>query len=348
MNGIDRLLHHLAESEGSDLHLAAGEAPRWRRDGVLQPLEGERPPAAEEVETLLKAIAPPAVWKAFAAQDDADFAYEAAGLGRFRVSCFRTAAGPAAVFRRVAAAVLHLGALGLPAAAGNLADLERGLVLVAGPTGSGKSTTLAALVDRINRTSARHVVTIEDPVEFVHAEQRSIVSHRQVPARAFADAVRAAMRQDADVILVGELRDPETIELAMTAAEMGALVLGAVQTVDVAHTLDRVVEAFPVDRQPHARALLADTLQGVVAQRLVPTAEGRGRVVAVELLLRTPTLAALLREGRTAQARAVMAAGSGLGMQTLDDALQALVAAGSILAPDARRIAVEPGRFESA
>ncbi len=346
MNGVDRLLRHLAAFEGSDLHLAPGEAPRWRRDGVLQPVEGERAPTAEELETLLRAIAPRAVWAAF--DDDADFAYEAEGLGRFRVSCFRTGAGPAAVIRRVAGAVLRLDALGLPAAAGSLADLERGLVLVAGPTGSGKSTTLAALVDRVNRTSARHVVTLEDPVEFVHTDQRSCISHRHVPARAFASALRAAMRQDADVILVGELRDAETLELALTAAEMGALVLAAVQTVDVAHTLDRVIDVFPVDRQPHARALLADTLQGVLAQRLVPTAEGRGRVVAVELLLRTPSLLPLLRDGRTAGARAVMLAGRGLGMQTMDDALAALVASGRILPQDARRIAVEPQRFEPA
>lgn len=347
MARIDALLRTLKERDGSDLHLVAGLPPRVRLNGSLAPLEGATALDAGDLVALLREICPPDDWATFESDHDVDFAHEVPGVGRFRANCFRQESGPAAVFRIVPEAIRPLDDLGLPREAAALARFERGLVLVTGPTGSGKTTTLAAIIDRINRTAARHIVTIEDPIEFVHSSRRSIVSHRQVGihARSFAEALRAAMRQDADVILVGEMRDAETIGLALTAAEMGALVFGTLHTSGAARTFDRIVDAFPSDRQPQIRAALADTLQGILSQILLPTADGRGRCVAAELLLRAPGLASIIREGRAHLLASYLQSGRRLGMQTLDDALFALVKRGRILPQDAFRKAAEKDRF---
>jgi twitching motility protein PilT len=252
------------------------------------------------------------------------------------------------VFRIIPEEIPSLEDLKLPSAIEGFAHLEQGLVLVTGPTGSGKSTTMAALIDKINRSYARHVVTIEEPVEFVHPNKKSVFSHREVGVhtRGFGPALRAALRQDADVILVGELRDYDTISLAITAAEMGVLVFGTLHTNSAAKTIDRIIDAFPADEQPKARLSLSESLAGIVAQLLLPTADGKGRCAVNEILIRTPSLANVIREGNTAMFQNIIQSGKKDGMQLMDDALLALVESKRVRAEDAWRKATDKARFE--
>jgi twitching motility protein PilT len=346
---VDELLRTLKERGGSDLHLAAGREPRVRVRGELVPVEGWQAVSDAELQELLRPIASERHWREFEGTNDVDFAYGLVGVARFRANYFRQEHGSGAVFRIIPEKIVPLESLDLPPAIGKLAELQQGLVVVTGPTGSGKSTTLAAIVDKINRSTARHIVTIEDPVEFVHANQQSVLSHREVGvhSQSFSAALRAAVRQDADVVLVGEMRDRETIALALAAAEMGLLVFGTLHTNGAAKTIDRIIDAFPAEEQPQARISLSESLAAVVSQLLVPSLDGKGRIAVNEILLRTQGLPNMIREGNTSMVSSMIQSGKGLGMQSMDDALFALVKAQKIQPRDAYLKANDKARFES-
>ena len=348
MSGMTELLEHLHRDGGSDLHLAAGLAPRMRRKGALEPVEGWDVLDDAALRELLREIAESDQWARFEDESDLDFAYGIPGVARFRANYFVQERGAGAVFRVIPEEILTLDQLGLPDSIERLAHLDRGLVLVTGPTGSGKSTTLAAIINQINDTYAKHIVTIEDPVEFVHPNKKSVFSHREVGLHTdgFDGALQGALREDADVILVGEMRDYETISLALTAAEMGSLVFGTLHTNSAAKTVDRVVDAFPADEQAQARLSLSESLAGVVSQLLLRSADGRGRCAANEILLRSSGLANVIREGNTPMLTNLIQSGRSEGMQTMDDALFALVEAGRIDPEDAYRKATDKARFE--
>ncbi|MEM6454171.1 MAG: type IV pilus twitching motility protein PilT [Acidobacteriota bacterium] len=349
MARIDDLFRYLKDNKGSDLHLAAGLEPRLRRHGKLEAVPDWGVLSQDDVLGLIYKIVDKAQWDEYVETGDLDFAYALPGVGRFRANYLRQEYGPSAVFRIIPERILSAEELGLPDAIANFADLSQGLVLVTGPTGSGKSTTMAAIIDRINRTHTKHIVTIEDPVEFVHQNRRSVFSQREVgkDARSFGDALRAAVRQDADVVLVGEMRDLETIELAVTAAEMGSLVFGTLHTNSAAKTIDRLIDAFPADQQSQIRTTLADSVSGIVAQQLLPTAEGGGRIAAHEILLRTQGLPNIIREGNTPMLTTVIQQGRKVGMQTMDDCLDRLLKDRKITAEDAYHRAHDKSRFES-
>ena len=349
MAQLDELLRTLEEKGGSDLHLAAGLEPRIRLHGELEPVEGWPALEHERLLALLRPLATDAQWREYEETRDLDFAYGLEGVARFRANYFRQERGAAAVFRIIPEEILSVDALGVPDAIARLAELRQGLVVVTGPTGSDKSTTLAAIIDKINREQSKHVVTIEDPVEFVHTSRRSVLSHREVGphSRGFAPALRAAVRQDADVVLVGEMRDRETIAMAITAAEMGMLVFGTLHTNGAARTIDRIIDAFPASEQPQVRISLSESLAAVVSQLLLPTADGQGRVAVHEILLRTSGLPNLIREGNTPMIGSLIQSGRGDGMQAMDDALFARVQEGRIHPRDAYMKAHDKGRFET-
>jgi twitching motility protein PilT len=345
---LDDLLEKLRSEGGSDLHLAAGLAPRMRVHGELRPVEGWPVLDDAALRKLLREIAADRHWAQYEESSDSDFAYGLAGVARFRANYFVQENGAAAVFRIIPEKIVPLEDLRLSTAIEALADLEHGLVLVTGPTGSGKSTTLAAILDRMNRSYAKHVVTIEDPVEFVHENKECIFSHREVGQHTggFGPALRAAIRQDADVVLVGEMRDQETIALALTAAEMGMLVFGTLHTNNAAKTIDRIIDVFPADERSQVRISLSESLAAVVSQLLIPTADGKGRVAVNEILLRTQGLPNVIREGNTPMLHSIIQSGKNLGMQAMDDALFALAKEGRILAHDAYMKATDKPRFE--
>jgi twitching motility protein PilT len=348
MARLDALLRQLKTEGGSDLHLAAGLVPRMRRRGHIEDVAGQAELGDAELRAMLAELASEAQWREYETARDLDFAYAIPGVARFRANYLVQENGAAAVFRIVPERVISAEDLGLPPAIASLADLEKGLVLVTGPTGSGKSTTLAAVIDRINRTRARHVVTIEDPIEFVHENQRSVFSHREVGAHtgSFGAALRACLRQDADVVLVGEMRDRETIALAITAAEMGLLVFGTLHTNGAAKTIDRIIDAFPAKEQDQIRLSLSESLAGVVSQLLLPSADGRGRCAVHEILLRTPGLPNVIREGNTPMLTSIIQAGKGAGMQAMDDALFAAAREGRVRPEDAMAKANDKARFQ--
>src|SRR3954466_15318637 len=292
MARIDELFHYLKEHQGSDLHLVAGLEPRIRVHGSLEAVKGWKVLTNEALLDLLKEIASDAQWEDYMAGGDLDFAYGLEGFARFRANFLRQENGCGAVFRIIPETIVPLEELNLPRAIESLAHLKQGRVLVTGPTGSGKSTTLAAIIDRINTTYQKHIVTIEDPVEFVHQNKLCVFSQREVGSdtESFGAALRAAIRQDADVILVGEMRDLETIALAITAAEMGTLVFGTLHTNGTANTIDRLIDAFPADQQSQVRITLSESLSAVVSQLLLPTADGKGRVAVNEILLKSTGL----------------------------------------------------------
>jgi twitching motility protein PilT len=349
MAKLDALLRTLGEGGGSDLHLAAGEAPRLRTRGELTPAEGWGVIEDAEMRSLLSEIATADQWQGFETQLDADFAYGLPGVARFRANYFVQNQGVGAVFRVIPEKILSIEDLGLPEAIASLTELDKGLVLVTGPTGSGKSTTLAALIDHINATRSSHIVTIEDPVEFVHANKRSVVSHREVGAHTegFGPALRSAIRQDADVVLVGEMRDTETIGLAVTAAEMGLLVFGTLHTNNAPKTIDRIVDAFPAREQNQVRLSLSESLAGIVSQLLLPTANGKGRCAIHEILLRSSGLANVIREGNTTMLSSLIQSGRAAGMQCMDDGLLSAVDSGQVLSTDAYMKATDKSRFRA-
>lgn len=347
--GIEGLLGYLRSTGGSDLHLTTGMEPRVRLHGALQAIPNTGVLDERGVVALLRPIISDSAWTEFERMHDVDVAYALDGVGRFRVNLFRQIKGTGAVFRIIPESITPLEDLNLPHALGSLAHMERGLVLVTGPTGSGKSTTLAGIVDAINRNHRRHVVTIEDPIEFVHQPQKSIFSHREVGLHTatFTAGLRAAIRQDADVVLVGEMREAETIGLALEAAEMGMLVFGTLHTNSAAKTIDRLIDAFPAEEQPQIRNTLSGVLSAVVAQLLLPTADGLGRIAAVELLMRTPGLPNIIREGRLQMIETIIQSGRAQGMQSLDDALFQLVKDGKVDGTEAWRKARDKSRFDA-
>jgi twitching motility protein PilT len=342
------LLERARDQGASDLHLASGLAPRLRVHGQLDAIPGLSALSDEALRSLLSGIVSEQQWRHFEEDGDLDFGYSLPGVARFRANYFRQDRGAAAVFRRIPDVIAPLEDLGLPPVVETLADLERGLVLVTGPTGSGKSTTLASLVDLINRRYAKHIVTIEDPVEFVHPNHRSILTQREVgtDTGSFAEALRSAMRQDADVVLVGELRDLETISLALTAAEMGSLVLGTLHTNSAPKTIDRIIDVFPAKEQQQIRLALGDSLAAVVAQTLVPNADGTGRHPATEVLLRCRGLGNAIREQATPMIVNLIQGGKAVGMRTMDDSLVELYKQGKTSFDEAYRKATDKDRFE--
>jgi len=349
MADIDRLLRYLKEKGGSDLHLATGLEPRIRRHGSLEAVEDRPALDADAVLKLLGGIVSPRQWEEFQRTRDLDFAYSLEGVARFRANYLYQENGPGAVLRMIPEKIIPLEDLKLPPAVQKLAQMRQGLVLVTGPTGSGKSTTLASIIDRINATDARHIVTIEDPVEFVHQNKKSVVSHREVGTHTegFSPALRAAVREDADVILVGEMRDLETISLAITAAEMGALVFATLHTNNAAKTIDRIIDAFPADQQDQVRTTLSESMGAILSQLLIPAAAGQGRHAAIELLLRTPGLPNVIREGNTPMIYSIIQAGKAAGMQAMDEALLALAGSGKISPQDAHARATDKAKFEA-
>ena len=319
---LDAMLGALVSAGGSDLHLTVGAAPTVRVDGSLGPLPGYGPLAGTDLEGLARAVAGDR-WVRFERDNELDLAYHLPAVSRFRVNVSRQRGCVAAVFRAIPHRILTLGELGVPEAVAGFAQLQRGLVLVTGPTGSGKTTTLAALLDLANRTRSGHIVTIEDPIEFLHPHHRCLVNQREVGSdtASFATALRHALRQDPDIVLVGELRDLETTATAITAAETGHLVLATLHTASAAQTVDRIIDIFPAHQQQQVRAQLSLALQGVVTQALCPRADGRGRTVVTEVMVATPAIRNLIREGKTHQIGSFMQAGAGNGMRTFDQHL---------------------------
>ena len=327
---IDRFLKLMADRGASDLHLSTGRAPMLRLSGGVEAIR-YRVIDERDFIGLLQPITPPRLWQQFLKTGDADFAYELPGVARYRVNIFRQQRGPSAVFRIIPNKLITLEELNMPEAVAQLGQLLSGLVLVTGPTGSGKSTTLAALLHEMNRTRPQHVVTIEDPIEFVHKNRRSLFSQKEIGthARSFSEALRMALREDPDVILVGEMRDLETIEIALNAADTGLLVLGTLHTNSAAKTIDRIISVFPASRIDEVRGLLANGLKAIVAQQLL-NRKGGGRVAAIEVLLSTPALASCIREGKSHQIPDIISSGKRLGMLAMDDSLRDLVRSGTI------------------
>jgi len=346
MTAIAQLFDTLLERGGSDLHLGAGYPPMLRIRGDLVP-EGDRPLTAAEVDALIAPLMNRDQAAQFAATGDLDFAHAHGTKARFRANYLRKTTGAGAVFRAIPSEILSMDALGVPAGIRKLVELRSGLVLVTGPTGSGKSTTLAAMIDHINRTRAGHILTIEDPVEFVHQPRRCLVTHKEVGEHvpSFLEAIRSAGRENADIILVGELRGAETMKAALQLASFGILIYATVHTNSAAATIDRFVNAFPAEQQPQIRGLLADSLAGVVAQQLLRRADVKGRVAAHEILLGNFALASLIREGKTSQIASFIQSSAGEGMQGMDVALERLVAAGTISARDALDKALDKETF---
>ena len=344
--GIAALFDVLLDRGGSDLHLGAGYPPMLRVRGELV-AEGDRVLSAADIEALLAPLLTREQAAQFAATGDLDFAHAHGGRARFRANYLRKLGGPGAVFRAIPSEIQSLDALGVPPGIRKLAELRAGLVLVTGPTGSGKSTTLAAMVDHINRTRAGHILTIEDPVEFVHRPERCLVTHKEVGDHvpSFLEAIRCAGRENADVILVGELRGAETMKAALQLASFGILIFATVHTNSAAATIDRFVNAFPAEQQPQIRGLLADSLAGVVAQQLLRRADVKGRIAAHEILLGSHALSSLIREAKTAQIASFIQSSTADGMQSMDAALERLVAAGTIAARDALDRALDKEAF---
>lgn len=349
MKRIDTFLELVVNQKGSDLHLVSGNPPRVRLHSMLHAVK-YRELSAEETTALLYDIMPPHVRQHFDSGTcyGLDFAYEIPNLSRFRVNVFRHLHGIGAVFRVIPSLILSLDALGLPPVLKTLCREKKGLILVTGPTGSGKSTTLAAMIDFINQDRKGHILTIEDPVEFMHPNKNCLISQREVGVHTpnFAAALHSALREDPDAILVGELRDHETMSLAVTAAETGILVLGTLHTNGAAATVDRVINVFPVEVQPRIRAMLSSSLRGVVSQQLVRRADGKGRLAALEILVNTAAVANLIREGKSDKIINVIQSGALLGMQSLDHALRRLLDEKLITADEAYTKAVNKPDFE--
>ncbi|HQE45756.1 MAG TPA: type IV pilus twitching motility protein PilT [Rhodoglobus sp.] len=325
-------LEEVLRMHASDLHVTVNAVPMIRVDGGLRPIESSGVWDRAKVTSALRSILTPQQVARFDEEHELDLAYTISANARFRVNIYQQRNSMGAAFRLIPTDIKQLSELGVPESVANFATLARGLVLVTGPTGSGKSTTLAALVDLVNRTRADHIVTVEDPIEFLHSNHRSLVNQREVGSdtHSFTAALKHVLRQDPDVILIGELRDLETISIALTAAETGHLVFATLHTQDAAQTIDRIIDVFPPHQQAQVRSQLAATLRGVVCQTLVKRAQGDGRAVATEVLVTTPAIANLIREGKTYQIPSALQAGRSLGMHTLDQHLADLVNTGQI------------------
>jgi twitching motility protein PilT len=334
---IDALLEQMVELGASDLHLTVGSPPAYRVRGHITPVQGVLPMDSDGTRVALYGVLTSEQQKQLELNRQLDFAYSLPGVARYRVNVYFQRGSLGAAFRLIPQEIKSLEELGLPPVLHTLSEKPRGLVIVTGPTGSGKSTTLAAIVDEINRTRAEHILTIEDPIEFLHRHKRCIVNQREIgpDATGFGDALRAALRQDPDVILVGEMRDLETISTALTAAETGHLVFGTLHTQSASSTIDRVIDVFPPAQQQQVRIMIANSLQAVVTQALLPTSDGAGRVAALEILLPDDAVRNLIRQSKIEQVYTVMQTSSQRGMQTMEQALADLVLRSVVTIDDA-------------
>lgn len=346
MAQIDAFFKLMNEQGASDLHMVSGQKPILRIRGDMETVKFDTL-NSDGLKAMLYEIVDEEKVKIFEETGDIDFGYEIPGLARYRGNLFMQKYGIAAVFREIPSEILTCDQLGLPKIVRKLASLPKGMVLVTGPTGSGKSTTLAAIVDEVNKTRKDHILTVEDPVEFVHRSQNCIVNHREVGThtKSFAAALRGALRQDPDIILVGEMRDLETIALAMEAAMTGHLVFGTLHTLNASKTVDRVIEIFPANQQDQVRSTLADALKAVVSQTLFKRVDKKGRCAALEILIATSAVRNLIREGKTYQIPSAMQTGKKYGMQTLDDAIMDLLKKGWIAPEAAYTNCIEKGKF---
>jgi twitching motility protein PilT len=345
-DAMEKLLRMLVEQGGSDLHMRVGEPPILRKSGEMHRVEGQPKLDPATVESLLRSIMPERNLTEFDQTNDSDFAYEITGVARFRANVLRDRKGVAAVFRVIPSQIVTADQLQISQEVQNLCYLTKGLVLVTGPTGSGKSTTLSGLVDLVNRSRSDHVITIEDPIEFVHENKNCIMTQRQVGVHtdSFKSALRAALREDPDIILVGELRDLETVAIAIETAETGHLVFGTLHTTTAASTIDRLIDQFPADRQEQVRTMLSESLKGVVSQVLCKKIGG-GRVAAREILLVTPAISNLIREGKTFQIPSIMQTSKRIGMITMNDTLLGLVEQKLVEPKEAYMKSVDKGGF---
>jgi twitching motility protein PilT len=345
---IDEFLAEVLNKKGSDLHFIAGDPPRVRLYGDLLTLRPDRL-KADFVREALYEIIPRKALERFEAKDGTDFAYHLQGVARFRVNIMRQLNGMGAVFRIIPSQALTLDQLNLPDSVRNLCKVISGLILVTGKTGSGKSTTLAAMIDDINQRIKGHILTVEDPIEFVHQRKSCLISQREIGVHSptFASALLSALREDPDVVLVGELRDLETMSIAVTAAEMGILVMGTLHTNGAAATVDRMVNAFPADKQSHVRTMLSTSLRGVVSQQLLQRADKQGRVAALEILINTPAVSNLIRQGKLDQLENTMQSGAAHGMRTMDTAIQQLLDQRVITGAEAYKKGINKAKFEA-
>jgi twitching motility protein PilT len=343
---IDDYFDVIVQHKASDLHLQEGQPPKMRLHGDIIPMR-EAPLTQAEMTQMLREVAGTQRWERFSKTGDADLAYELNEEARFRCNLHRQLHGLGGIFRLIPNKIATLEQLGVPQVIKRFANLRGGLVLVTGPTGSGKSTTLAALVDHINSSFARHIVTIEEPIEFVHSNKLSVITQREVgeDTPSFAEGLKNAMREDADVVLVGEMRDLETIALALTAAETGMLVFGTLHTNNARKTVDRMIDVFPSSQQPQVRTQLSSSLRGIVAQLLLKKADGKGRVAVNEILISNSAVASIIREGAAEKLTDVLISGKGEGMQFMDDAIQALLDNGTVSPMEAYMKAIDKQRF---
>jgi twitching motility protein PilT len=348
MARIDALFKIMREQGASDLHLSTGSPPIFRLHGEMTRLNGKSL-SHEELKAILFEILTEKQRLDFESRRDLDFAYDMTGFARFRGNLFMQHKGVAAVFRIIPANIMTADDLNLPEGVRRMTMLKKGLVLVTGPTGSGKSTTLAAMIDLINSTRKEHILTLEDPLEFIHESKQSLLNQRQIGehSESFAAALRAALREDPDVILLGEMRDLETISLALTAAETGHLVFGTLHTSSAAKTIDRVIDAFPSDGQEQVRTMLSESLKGVVCQQLLKCADGKGRRAAMEIMVGTPAIANLIREGKTFQIPSIIQTAKKDGMQLMDQNILDLMMMKLITPEEAYRCAKEKKQFEA-
>lgn len=343
---IDDYFDLIVQHKASDLHMQEGQPPKMRLHGDIIPIREEALTHAE-MERMLSEVAGPKRWEAFVKKGDLDMAYELNEDARFRCNLHRQLHGLGGIFRLIPNKIATLEQLGVPPVIKKFANIKGGLVLVTGPTGSGKSTTLAALVDFINSTSARHIVTIEEPIEFVHNNKLSIITQREVgeDTPSFSEGLRNAMREDADVVLVGEMRDLETIALALTAAETGMLVFGTLHTNNARKTVDRMIDVFPSSQQPQVRTMLSASLRGIVAQLLMKKADGSGRLAVNEILMASNAVSSIIREGAVEKLTDVLISGKAEGMQFMDDAIMALLDGGLVTPQEAYMKAIDKLRF---
>ncbi|HEV2974299.1 MAG TPA: type IV pilus twitching motility protein PilT [Solirubrobacteraceae bacterium] len=349
MIDVEATLRELVERNGSDLHLKVGSAPLFRVNGELAHTEGVEPLGAEDTEGALKRLLDDdAKLDEFDAEHEVDFSYEISGVARYRINAFRQRGVISLACRAIPHKISSIEELALPEVVTELSDEERGIVLLTGTTGSGKSTTLAAMIDHINYTTSKHIVTIEDPIEFVHSDKRSVINQREVgtDTASFKRALRRVLRQDPDVILIGEMRDEETVQTALSAAETGHLVLSTIHTVDATESINRMLDFFPTHQHQQARSMIAGTVKGVISQRLVPGANG-GRVAVCEILRTTGRVRDMITDpAQTGKLVEVIASGAYYGMQTFDQALFGHVKAGRVTFEDAMRVASSPHDFK--